>query len=64
MAVIIVNRLKVIDIDHQAAQRAVVAHRQIHLRMQRFLKMMAVSQPGQRIKQRFFQQSIAQTLVG
>ena len=38
-------------------------HREIDLRMQGIIQMMTVTQPGQRIKQRFLQQRAAQTLV-
>ncbi len=36
---------------------------QRHLRMQRFVKMMAVTQAGQGIEQRFFQQALRKTLT-
>ena len=59
MAVAVIDGFEVIDVDHQAAQRGVGMDRQRHLRVQRFIKMMAVTQAGQRIEQRFFQQGAA-----
>lgn len=64
MAIAIIDGFKMIDVDHQTAQRSMGMDRQRHLRMQRFVKMMAVTQAGQGIEQRFFQQGAAQTLIG
>lgn len=53
MAIAIIDGFKMIDVDHQTAQRSMGMDRQRHLRMQRFVKMMAVTQAGQGIEQRF-----------
>ncbi len=47
MAIAIIDGFKMIDVDHQTAQRSMGMDRQRHLRMQRFVKMMAVTQAGQ-----------------
>ena len=65
MAIAIIDGFKMIDVDHQTAQRSMGMDRQRHLRMQRFVKDdggYAGRSGG--IEQRFFQQGAAQTLIG
>lgn len=64
MAEAVINRLEVVDIDHQAANRFIVTHGLRQLGLQGIFQMMAVTQAGERVKQGFFEQRVAQTLVG
>ena len=60
----VIDAFEVVDVDHQAAYRLFIAHRLRHLGAQGIFQMMAVTQAGERIEEGFFQQGIAQTLVG
>lgn len=63
MAETVINALEVIDVDHQAANRFIVTHGLCHLGVQGVFQMMAITQAGELVKQGFFQQRVAQTLV-
>ena len=50
MAEAIVNAFKVIDVDHHAAHRLIIAHRLSYLSAQGIFQVVAVTQAGERVE--------------
>ncbi len=64
MAIAVVEPLEMVDVDHQAGERGMVAFRLVHQRFEHGVEMAAVGQAGQRIGHRHFTQRVAQAQIG